>query len=125
MNDETIDYDGLLQANLSRVFSEGDRDRRRAAIAEIYAPDAILYEPGNIATGHGEIAAAVDALLESLPPEFVFTAVGPGVGHHGVGRLRWRSGRPGEPPAVTGMDVVRFDAGQIKTIHVFLDPAAP
>lgn len=116
------DYDGLLRDNLVRVFSEGDARKREAAIAELYAPDAVLYDPDTSATGHTEIAAAVAALLESLPPRFAFTADGPGVGHHGLGRLRWRGASPGGPVVVTGTDVVRVEAGCIKTIHVFLDP---
>jgi hypothetical protein len=119
---EDIDYDGLMQANLSRVFSEPDARKRSAAIAELYAPDAVLYEPDNIATGHAEIAQAVDALAKSLPPEFVFRADGPAIGHHGLGRLRWLGGPAGGSVAVTGTDVVRIEAGLIKTIHVFLDP---
>lgn len=124
MTESEVDYDGLLQANLKRVFSEGDVTRRRAAITELYAPDAVLYDPDNVATGHAEIVRTVDALLESLPPQFVFTADGPAVGHHGLGRLRWRAGPPEGPVAVTGTDVVRVEAGRIKTIHVFLDPPA-
>jgi len=122
MSEVEVDYDGLLQANLARVFGEADAERRKAAIAELYAPDAVLYEPGHSATGHTEIAATVEALLNSLPPRFVFTAEGPAVGHHGLGRLRWRSGPSEGPVAVTGTDVVRIEAGRIQTIHVFLDP---
>ena len=124
MSESEVDYEGLLQANLARVFGEGDAERRKAAIAELYAPDAVLYEPGHIATGHAEIASTVEALLKSLPPQFVFTADGPAVGHHGLGRLRWRAGPLDGPVAVTGTDVVRVEAGRIKTIHVFLDPPA-
>lgn len=122
MSANDVDYASLLQANLARVFGESDPARRRAAIAEIYAADAILYEPYAIATGHAEITAAVDAVLDSLPPGFVFAANGPGVGHHGLGRLKWQAGPPGGPVAVTGTDVVRFEAGRIQTLHVFLDP---
>jgi len=52
----------------------------------------------------------------------VFTALGPAVGHHGVGRLRWQSGPPDGPAAVTGTDVARIEGGWIHTLHVFLDP---
>lgn len=115
--------DDLLEANLARVFSERDAERRMRAIAEIYADDAVLYEPDNIATGHGEIAQAVASLLKSLPVDFAFSADGPAVGHHGLARLRWRAGPPLGPVAVTGIDVARTEAGKIKTLHVFLDPA--
>ncbi|WP_395943427.1 nuclear transport factor 2 family protein [Brevundimonas sp.] len=122
MEDDTIDYDGLLQANLKRIFSEPDAERRKTAIAEIYAADAVLYEPGHIATGHAEITRTIDALLTSFPPDFAFAADGPAVGHHGLARLRWRAGPADGPAAVTGTDVVQVEQGRIKTIHVFLDP---
>lgn len=123
MSAAPIDYDGLMQANLARVFGERDASRRTKAIAELYASDATLYEPPDAsATGHAAINQAVDALLANLPPNFVFTAIGPAVGHHGLGRLRWKSGPPNGPAAVTGMDVAHIEGGKIKTLHVFLDP---
>jgi hypothetical protein len=82
----------------------------------------VLYEPGASATGHAAISQAVDALLSSLPPNFALAAIGPAVGHHGVGRLRWQAAPPNGPVAVTGTDVARFEGGLIQTLHVFLDP---
>ena len=123
MSADTIDYDGLMQANLARVFGERDASRRIKAIAELYADDATLYEPPDAsATGHAAISQAVESLLGNLPPNFVFTAIGPAVGHHGMGRLRWQSGPPDGPVAVTGTDVARIEGGRIQTLHVFLDP---
>ena len=121
---KSIDYDGLMQANLARVFGERDPARRIKAIAELYADDATLYEPEALAKGQTAISHAVEALLSSLPPTFVFTAIGPAVGHHGMGRLRWQSGPPNGPAAVTGTDVARIEGGRIQTLHVFFDPAA-
>lgn len=118
----SIDYDGLMQANLARVFGERDASRRTKAVAQIYADDAILYEPDASAKGHVAINQAVTALLASLPPNFVFTAIGPAVGHHGVGRLRWQSGPANGPVAVTGTDIARIEGDRIQTLHVFLDP---
>jgi len=124
MTTEPIDYDSLMQANLVRVFGEHDSSRRMKAIAELYADDAVLYEPPDAAArGHAAINQAVQALLASLPPNFTFTAIGPAVGHHGLGRLRWQSGPPNGPVAVTGIDVARIEGGRIQTLHVFLDPA--
>ena len=124
MSAKSIDYDKIMQGNLARVFGERDAARRMKAIAELYADDATLYEPPDeSATGHAAIGQAVEALLAGLPPNFVFTALGPAVGHHGMGRLRWRSGPPDGPAAVTGTDVARIEGGQIQSLHVFLDPA--
>jgi SnoaL-like domain len=123
MTAQSIDYDRIMQANLARVFGERDASRRIKAVAELYADDATLYEPPDAsATGHAAISQAVEALLASLPPNFVFAAIGPAVGHHGLGRLRWQSGPPDGPAAVTGMDVARIEGGRIQTLHVFLDP---
>ena len=122
MSARAVDFSGLLLGNLRRVFGESDAARRSAAIRELYAPDAVLYEPDDIATGHVAIAHAVSALLSSLPPDFIFTALGPVVGHHGLARLRWSAGPPSGPVAVTGTDVARIERGVIQTLHVFLDP---
>jgi hypothetical protein len=46
----SIDYERLMQANLARVFGERDAKPRIAAIRELYAEDAVLYEPDASAT---------------------------------------------------------------------------
>lgn len=120
-----IDYDTLMQANLTRVFGEHDAERRMVAIRELYADDAVLNEPHGSAQGHGAICEAVTALLASLPPQFVFSAQGPAIGHHGVGRLRWSAGRPGQPAAATGMDIGHFRNGRIHSLFVFIEPTVP
>jgi SnoaL-like domain len=119
---ETINFDALMRANLTRVFGERDRDRRRAALEELYSVDAKLYEPDNVFAGRDAISGAVDALIARLPPEFMFTPVGIAVGHHGLGRLAWRAALPGGAAVVTGTDVIQVEAGRIKSLHVLLDP---
>lgn len=122
LSDAPIDYDGLMQQNLVRVFNEHDAGRRLAAIRTLYAEDAALNEPHASAKGHAAISDAVGALLASLPPGFVFTAAGAAIGHHGIGRLHWRSGPPGGPVAVTGMDIAHVEGGRIHSLTVFLEP---
>jgi hypothetical protein len=57
MSVQAIDYDGLMQANLTRVFGERDATRRLEAIAELYADDAVFYEPPDAAaSGHAALA---------------------------------------------------------------------
>ena len=122
-SEASVDYDGRMRSNLTRVFGERDADKRIAAIRELYADDAVLYEPPNSsATGYAAISQAVEELLSHLPPNFAFTAIGPAVGHHGMGRLRWQAGPPNGPVAVTGTDVAQFAGGHIQTLHVFIDP---
>ena len=122
MTNDAIDYNSLMQANLRRVFSERDAALRSAAISELYADDATLNEPESAATGHAAIAAAVTALLDSLPPGFSFSSIAPASGHHGIGRLKWQSGPAGGPAVVTGMDIAHIIDGRIHSLYVFLEP---
>lgn len=120
--ESTLDYDGLMRANLSRVFGEHDAQKRLRAIRTLYSADAVLNEPYASAKGHNEINDAVTALLASLPGGVVFQALAPAIGHHGLGTLRWRAGPADGPAAVTGMDVAHFQNGAIHSLFVFLDP---
>jgi hypothetical protein len=121
---ETIDYDGLMQANAVRVFSERDPVRRLNAIRELYSADAVVTEPEGISKGEEAINGAVTELLSKLPPTFIFTPVGAAIGHHGVGRLLWEAGPPNGPTAATGMDIAHFKDSRIQALYVFLDPGA-
>lgn len=120
---DVIDLDVLMQANIVRVFNERNAERRRVALSELYAEGATLYDPETVATGREAISAAVDNLLLSLPPDFVFTAIGHAVGHNGAARLFWSAGPPHGPVAVTGTDVAHIEDGRIKVLYVFVDPA--
>jgi SnoaL-like domain len=122
MSGAALDYDGLMQANLARVFNERDAARRFKAAAGLYADDALLYETDLEAKGRAAICDAVEALWSHLPPDFSFRATGPAVGHHGIGRLRWQAGPPNGPVAITGTDVAHFEGGRIHSLYVFLDP---
>jgi hypothetical protein len=121
---DAIDLDALMQANIVRVFNERNSDRRRAALGELYAEDATLYDPETVATGREAISGAVDNLHLSLPSDFVFTATGHAVGHNGAARLFWWAGPPHGPVAVTGTDVAHIEDGRIKLLYVFVDPVA-
>src|SRR5207245_2490756 len=99
---EKINFDTLMRGNLFRVFGERDRGRRRAALDELYATDATLYEPEGVFTGRDAINGAVDALISSLTPEFVFTPVGNGVGHHGPPAVPVR--QPAQPRTDDGRE---------------------
>lgn len=115
------DYDAIMRANLTRVFGERDAALRIKAVRELYAEDAVLYEPEHSAEGHAAIAQAVTELLERMPVDFAFHAIRPAVGHHDVGRLQWQGGIAGASPLVTGLDVAHVQGGLIQTLHVFID----
>ena len=111
-----------MQANLARVFGEHDASKRLKAIGELYAEDAVLNEPDASAKGRAAINQAVTSLLKGLPPGFVFHSIGPAIGHHNVGRLKWKSGPADGPPVVTGMDIAHFEGNMIHSLYVFLEP---
>lgn len=118
-----IDYDRIMRTNLAEVFNQRDVGKRISVIGELYAVSAALYEPPDMAVeGHAAISEAVTRLLSSLPADFTFTATGPALGHHGIGRLRWQAGPPNGPVAVNGMDIACFQDGRIHSLHVFIEP---
>lgn len=117
-----VDYDRLMRANLTRVFSERDPEHRIDAIRQLYAENAVLYEPKASASGHAAIDGAVAALLSSLPADFSFTAISSAIGHHGIGRIRWQAGPANGPAVITGMDIVHVMDDRIHSLYVFLEP---
>jgi len=120
-NERPVDYDAIMQANLTRVFGERDPTRRLKAIRELYDPHAQLHEPHASVEGHDAISQAVTELLANMPTALIFSAIRPALGHNGMARLQWRSGPPDGPIAVTGTDVAVIENGVIKSLHVFLD----
>ncbi|MBS7542485.1 nuclear transport factor 2 family protein [Ancylobacter oerskovii] len=117
------DYDAILRANAQQVFSERDPAARRDALERLWMPDGVLYEAGHVVTGLDEISKAVGALLDTLPQGMTFAPAGPAVGHHGLGRLRWRAlDGNGQPAPVSGTDVAIFREGKIDQLYVLLDP---
>lgn len=110
----------LLQRNLQEVFGEGDPTRRRAAIAELYTEDCVLYAPPGMFVGR----AALDKFageLRATHPHFVYTPHGEPQALHNAGRLSWGSGPRDAPPDYTGIDVIIVRDGKIAALYVFLD----
>jgi hypothetical protein len=77
MSGAALDYDSLMQANLTRVFNERDAARRFKAAAELYADDALLYETDCQAKGRAAICDTVEVLWSHLAPDFRFRATDP------------------------------------------------
>jgi ketosteroid isomerase-like protein len=65
----------LLYRNLQEVFGEGDAARRRAAIADFYTEDCVLYVPPGAFVGHDALDkfaadGKIAALYVFLNPKF-------------------------------------------------------
>ena len=110
----------LLSRNIQEVFGEGDADLRRAAIAELYTDDCVLYVPPGVFVGR----AALDKFagdLRATHPHFAYTPLGAPQALHNAGRLAWGSGPRGGKPDYTGLDVIIVRDGKIAALYVFLD----
>ena len=110
----------LLQRNLQEVFGEGDVTRRRAAIAELYTEDCVLYAPPGMVAGR----AALDKFageLRATHPHFVYTPHGEPQALHNAGRLAWGSGPRDGAYDYTGLDVIIVRDEKIAALYVFLD----
>lgn len=121
MTTDSTDFDHLLRSNLQRVFNERDEDKRRAAIAELFVEEPVMYEPTNIVRGREGIARVAGELLQQFGPTFRFVPDGVAVGHHGLARLAWHAGPDHGPVAVTGADVAEFEGGKISRLWVILN----
>jgi hypothetical protein len=111
----------LLHRNLQDVFGEGDAARRRAAIAELYTEDCILYVPPGVIVGR-EALDQFAGDLRATHPHFAYTPHGEAQALHNGGILAWGSGPSKEAPVYTGLDVIIERDGQIAALYVFVNP---
>lgn len=118
---EDPDFDAMMKANL-HLFGEADPTKRAEALEALWARDGMLVDPEGVSIGHEAISANIGALLKQIPPGTRFEAVGDAAGHHGLGRLRWRTVTNGAPGPVTGTDIAIITAGKITGLYVIFDP---
>jgi hypothetical protein len=112
----------LLHRNLQEVFGEGDPARRRAAIAELYTDDCVLYVPPGVFIGRDALDKFAGE-LRATHPHFVYVPHGAPQALYNAGRLAWGSGPPGGKPDYTGLDVIILRDDKIAALYVFLDPS--
>jgi hypothetical protein len=124
-NEAVVDFDRLLKSNLERVFNERDNARRDIAIGELFAEAPVMYEPGQVVEGRAAISAVADRLLQQFGPEFHFRPEGMGVGHHGLGTLRWSAGNVDGEALVQGFDTAEVVDGRITRLWVLIAPTTP
>ena len=108
-------------------WNQTDPRSRRSLIAELWAQDASYTDPLADAHGREEIDGLIGAVQGQFPG-LVFRLFGPVDANHNQARFTWPLGpSDGGEPVVIGFDVAVLDAaGQIASVHGFLDkvPAA-
>src|SRR6201984_2272967 len=110
----------LLTRNLQDVFGENDPARRRAAIEEIWAEDAVFYAPKGIYGGRDEIDRTAGA-IRATHPDFRYQPIAEPEELGNAGRLKWVAGPPGEAPVYAGTDFIIAQGGRIAALYLFFD----
>jgi hypothetical protein len=111
--------DDVMHTQLLGVFDERDPEQRAKTIGEIYAPDVVFSGPGETVTGHDELNAAAQRILDGAP-DFVFSPAGKVLVTDDLAHLAWNLGPEGQPPVVRGFDVALFRDGLIVRLWTFL-----
>jgi hypothetical protein len=104
---------------------ETDRSRRAELVARGWTPDATFVDPLFAATGHDEIAAIADAVVDGYPGQrFVRTTEVDE--HHGIVRYGWALVAADGSVTVTGLDVAELaDDGRIRKVTGFFGDPPP
>ena len=92
----------------------------RRALSALWAADGVFADPHGRYVGHAAISGAVSKLHERFP-SFVFTPIGSPQTFFDVGRQAWGHGPAGQPPTVTGLDVIIAQHGRIVALYAFID----
>ena len=110
----------LLLRNLQEVFGEGDPEKRRSAIKELYQDDCRVYVSPGILVGHDALDKFAGD-LRATHPHFAYAPQASPQVLHNAGRVKWGSGPRGKVPAYTGEDVIIVRDEKIAVLYVFLD----
>jgi hypothetical protein len=111
----------LLIRNLQDVFGEGDPQRRRAAIDEIYTEDVVFYDPNKGVYRGRDAIDRIAGVIKATHPDFSYQPIAEPEEVGNGGRVPWVSGRPGEAPAYAGTDFIIARDGRIAAIYLFFD----
>lgn len=111
----------IIERNLLEIFNGREADSRRATIDELWDKDVVFIDPDCVHEGVERINAVAELLFTQFEG-YVFSVRGPGQSIHGVGRLPWSYGPPGDPQRITGTDVGVTKDGKLTALYVFIDP---
>ena len=111
----------LLHANLHEVFSERDRERRRAAIEGTYTEDVTFIDPDGEFTGWQALSDQAQNLLDGLVAGYVFEEDGPRYAGADTAAMAWRFGPPGKPVA-RGLDILTIRDGRVSVVRTLIAP---
>jgi hypothetical protein len=102
------------------VFGEGDPQRRRAVIDEIYTEDVVFYDPSKGAYRGRDEIDRIAGVLRATHPDFTYQLIAEPEELGNGGRVPWVSGRPGDAPAYAGTDFIIARDGRPDCCHLSL-----
>lgn len=111
----------VLEKNLEQVWNQRNSGIRLKAIESLYEQDCNLFHVNHQVKGYDAINESVSGVLAQMPEDFTFTRLSPVIINNDLGRLIWGVGPKGKAPVQTGMDIVVFEQGRIRSLYVFLD----
>jgi hypothetical protein len=111
----------LMIRNLRDVFGENDPERRRAAIDEICTEDCVFYDPSKGAYRGRDEIDRIAGEIKATHPDFRYQPIAEPEELGNGGRVKWVSGRPGDPPAYAGTDFIIARDGRIAALYLFFD----
>ena len=117
----TSDQGAIMRRNVLEVFAETDPARRLAVITEIYAEEAVFYDPEGEVSGHEAINALVTR-LQAQDPSLRFRVLGEPRSLRDLATVDWELGPADGPAVMTGSDIALFEAGRIHTLYTLLHP---
>ena len=109
----------LLYMNLHEVFSERDRDKRRAAIERTYTEDVRFIDPEGETVGREALDDRAQKILDETPADFVLEEDGLKYVGADIGVMPWRFGRPGSP-VVRGIDILTVRDGSVSVVRTLI-----
>ena len=108
------------------IWNEGDPERRRRTIADLFSADIAHFTRSLEAHGHAQMEKRIIGSHEKWVRDaaYEFRPLGEADGHHDIVRLRWQMVSAGGGPATSvGSDVLILAAdGRIRIDYQFVDP---
>ncbi|WP_240675062.1 nuclear transport factor 2 family protein [Cellulomonas endophytica] len=115
----TTTTDELMRATLLEVFSEGDPERRMAAIRRTYTEDVVFSDAEGRVRGHEALSAKVQEILDGAQG-LEFRASGEPYTVQDLGYLAWELGPEGGAPVVRGVDMGLVRDGLLAAVWTVL-----
>ncbi|WP_158227992.1 nuclear transport factor 2 family protein [Pseudonocardia sp. MH-G8] len=111
--------ESVITAHLNAWNGPAGSDRDEL-IAEFYASDVFVGEPGAAYKGHVGMSEAITALQAQLPGA-VISRSGPVQTAQDLVTYSWTLGVEGRAPSASGRDVLVVRDGKITSLYVLID----